>query len=95
MRHEQRQVDWLLARAPKDNSAYVAYGRARKDIQEQGAGPVPLHLRNASTGLMKDLGFGKGYRYAHDDPEAVDEMTCLPPALEGRRYFKPRPPRGE
>ena len=56
---------------------------------------MPLHLRNASTRLMKDLGFGKGYRYAHDDPEAVDEMPCLPPALEGRRYFKPRPPRGE
>ena len=81
------QATVLLARAPKDNSAYVAYGRARKDIQEQGAGPVPLHLRNASTNLMKEAGYGKGYRYAHDDPAAKDEMTCMPDELLDRDYF--------
>ena len=84
-----------LARARKSNALYTALGKAEQDVARTAAEPVPLHLRNASTRLMKDLGFGKGYRYAHDDPEAMDEMTCLPPALEGRRYFKPRPPRGE
>jgi len=81
------QATVLLTRAPKDNSAYVAYGRARKDIQEHGAGPVPLHLRNASTNLMKEAGYGKGYRYAHDDPDAKDEMTCMPDDLVDRDYF--------
>ena len=81
------QATVLLTRAPKDNSAYVAYGRARKDIQEHGAGPVPLHLRNASTNLMKEAVYGKGYRYAHDDPDAKDEMTCMPDDLVDRDYF--------
>jgi putative ATPase len=52
---------------------------------------VPLHLRNASTRLMKEAGYGEGYRYAHDDPAAREEMSCLPPSLLGRAYFKPRP----
>ena len=85
------QATVLLARAPKDNGAYVAYGRARKDIQEHGAGPVPLHLRNASTNLMKEAGYGKGYRYAHDDPAAKDEMECMPDELVGRDYFDGEP----
>jgi putative ATPase len=76
-----------LARAPKSNALYVAYGRAREDVQSSANEPVPLHLRNAVTGLMKEVGYGAGYRYVHDDPAAKDEMGCLPPGLEGRRYF--------
>ncbi|MDF1798118.1 MAG: replication-associated recombination protein A [Planctomycetota bacterium] len=81
------QAAVYLARAPKDNSAYVAYSLARADVEKEGAGPVPLHLRNASTNLMKEAGYGKGYRYAHDDPAAKDEMTCMPDELIGRDYF--------
>lgn len=76
-----------MAKAPKDNSAYKAYDKARADIKEAGAAPVPMHLRNASTMLMKEAGYGKGYRYAHDDPNAADEMECMPDALQGRDYF--------
>ncbi len=76
-----------LARAPKSNALYTGYARAREDVERSAADPVPLHLRNASTALMKDVGYGKGYRYAHDDPEAREEMTCLPPSLADRRYF--------
>jgi putative ATPase len=53
------------------------------------AEPVPLHLRNAPTRLMKSLGYGEGYRYAHDEPDAVSGMDCLPPRLAGRRYYEP------
>mgnify|MGYP002630330331 CR=1 FL=1 len=77
-----------LARAPKSNAIYVAYGNAERDVAETAAQPVPLHLRNASTQLMKETGYGEGYRYAHDDPSAAEEMTCLPPNLAGKRYFK-------
>ena len=76
-----------LARAPKDNTAYKAYAQARADIAEHGAGPVPLHLRNASTNLMREAGYGKGYRYAHDDPDAAGEMQCMPDNLQDRDYF--------
>ena len=76
-----------LARAPKSNAVYVAYGEARADVEGLPAEPVPLHLRNAPTALMREQGFGQGYRYAHDDPAAVREMECLPPGLAGRRYF--------
>ena len=79
-----------LARAPKSNAVYKALGAARQDVQETANEPVPLQLRNASTALMKSAGFGKGYRYAHDDPAATDEMECLPPSLDGRRYFRRR-----
>jgi len=79
----------FLARAPKSNAIYVAYGRAREDVRETAAEPVPLHLRNAPTGLMKAIGYGKGYRYAHDDPAAREGMPCLPPGLAGRRYLEP------
>ncbi len=84
-----------LARARKSNALYVALGKAERDVAATAAEPVPLHLRNASTRLMKDLGYGEGYRYAHDDPDAAREMSCLPPSLAGRRYFKPRPGRGD
>jgi putative ATPase len=78
-----------LAAAPKSNAVYKAYGAAARDATTDVADPVPLHLRNAPTGLMKDLGYGRGYRYAHDDTEGVSEMSCLPPRLEGRRYYEP------
>jgi putative ATPase len=77
-----------LARAPKSNAVYVAYDEARADVERTTNEPVPLHLRNAVTALMKGVGYGKGYRYAHDDPAATREMTCLPEGLLGRRYFE-------
>jgi len=81
------QAAVYLARAPKSNATYKAYSAVREAVQQSAAEPVPLHLRNASTKLMKEVGYGKGYRYAHDDPDAVDEMTCLPPSLEGVRFL--------
>jgi putative ATPase len=83
------QAAIYLATAPKSNAIYEAYSRAAEDAHNDVAQPVPLHLRNAPTKLMKDLAYGKGYRYAHDDPDAVADMPCLPPALEGRRYYEP------
>jgi putative ATPase len=68
---------------------YKALGAVREDLQATMADPVPLHLRNAATGLMKNVGYGKGYQYAHDVEEKVTDMTCLPEALEGRNYYKP------
>ncbi|MEX1025837.1 MAG: replication-associated recombination protein A [Planctomycetota bacterium] len=76
-----------LARAPKSNATYVAYAEVRGDIQTRGNEPVPPHLRNAPTGVMKAAGYGAGYRYAHDDPAAPDEMRCLPEGLGDRRYL--------
>jgi putative ATPase len=81
------QAAVYLARAKKSNAVYIALGQAEDDVEKTAADPVPLHLRNAPTGLMKAVGYGKGYRYAHDDPDAMKEMKCLPPKLEGRRYF--------
>jgi len=78
-----------LSAAPKSNAAYIAYGKAARDATRDVASPVPLHLRNAPTRLMKDLGYGDGYRYAHDEAEGVAEMSCLPEHLEGRRYYEP------
>jgi putative ATPase len=78
-----------LAAAPKSNAAYVAYGEAVKDALETRAEPVPLWIRNAPTRLMKDLGYGGGYRYAHDEAEGVAGMECLPDGLVGRRYYRP------
>jgi putative ATPase len=82
------QAAVLLARAPKSNALYVAWGRALEDVRTRSAEPVPLHLRNAVTALMKAEGYGRSYRYAHDDPAAAREMECLPPGLAGRRYFE-------
>ncbi len=79
-----------LATAPKSNAIYVAYGAAAADARDHVAEPVPLHLRNAPTKLMKELEYGKGYRYAHDEPDAVADMSCLPPALQDRKYYHPR-----
>ena len=83
------QAVTYLATAPKSNAVYTAYNRAAADAHEQAAEPVPLHLRNAPTRLMKDQGYGRGYAYAHDDPDGVTGMDCLPPALAGRRYYRP------
>jgi putative ATPase len=80
-----------LARAPKSNSAGRAYGAARQAIEETGNLPVPLHLRNAVTGLMRSMGYGSGYRYAHDDPSGVVEQQHLPDELRDRRFYEPGP----
>src|SRR3954467_11581133 len=83
------QAAIYLATAPKSNAVYAAYNAAAADAHTQAADPVPLHLRNAPTRLMKELEYGKGYQYAHEDPDAVTGMDCLPPSLEGRRYYRP------
>src|SRR6202158_2914092 len=81
-----------LALAPKSNSALTSYGAARELIQETGNEPVPLHLRNAPTGLMKSLGYGKGYRYAHDYEGGVAaEQAHMPDKLKGRKVYRPNP----
>ena len=78
-----------LAAAPKSNAIYKAYGRAAADAHEALTEPVPLHLRNAPTKLMKDLQYGSGYEYAHDDPDGTAAMDCLPSNLAGRTYYEP------
>jgi putative ATPase len=78
-----------LALAPKSNAVYTAYGQVRQDVQNTRADPVPLHLRNAPTKLMKQLDYGKGYQYAHDEEGRVADMECLPDNLRGRRYYQP------
>ena len=83
------QAAIYLATAPKSNAVYLAYGAAAEAAEKDAAEPVPLHLRNAPTTLMKQLDYGKGYRYAHDEPDAVSEMDCLPENLRGRKFYKP------
>ena len=83
------QAAVYLSLAPKSNALYTGYGAVRDDLQQTIAEPVPLHLRNAVTGLMSHLGYGHGYQYAHDAPEKVTDMTCLPESLLGRVYYKP------
>ena len=78
-----------LALAPKSNAVYTAYGEVKADIQRTVAEPVPLHLRNAPTRLMKSLDYGKEYQYAHDVEGRVADMECLPASLAGRRYYQP------
>jgi putative ATPase len=78
-----------LALAPKSNALYTGYGAVLADIENTRAEPVPLHLRNAPTGLMKSLDYGKGYQYAHDVEGKVADMDCLPESLKGRRYYQP------
>jgi len=78
-----------LALAPKSNAIYTAYGDVLGDIERTAAEPVPLHLRNAPTKLMKSLDYGKDYQYAHDIEGKVADMECLPPLLAGRRYYHP------
>jgi putative ATPase len=83
------QLVVYLAAAPKSNAVYVAYGEAAQDALETRAEPVPLWIRNAPTRLMKGLGYGRGYKYAHDEAEGVAAMDALPEALAGRRYYRP------
>jgi putative ATPase len=81
------QATIYLARAPKSNAVLRAYSAAHKDAAETSREPVPLHLRNAPTPLMKHLGYGREYRYVHSDTAAKDEMSCLPEKLKGRVYY--------
>jgi putative ATPase len=81
------QATIYLARAPKSNAVKNAYQAAVGDATETAREPVPLHLRNAVTPLMTHIGYGKGYRYVHNDPAAKEEMSCLPEQLRGRKYF--------
>ena len=83
------QAAVYLSLAPKSNALYKGYGAVREDLKNTVAEPVPLHLRSAVTGLMGNLGYGKGYQYAHDADEKVTDMTCLPEGLLGRTYYKP------
>jgi putative ATPase len=83
------QAAVYLSLAPKSNALYTAYGEVLEDVHKTEADPVPLHLRNAVTGLMKSVGYGQGYQYAHDAEEKVTDMTCLPNNLAGRSYYKP------
>lgn len=78
-----------LAMAPKSNSALTAYATAKADVEAQGNLPVPLHLRNAATGLMQAMGYGKNYRYAHDHAAHQVQQQHLPDQLKGKRYYTP------
>ena len=83
------QAALYLATAPKSNAVVIAYGAAAEAAEKDVASPVPLHLRNAPTRLMKQLNYGKGYRYAHDENEAIADMDCLPENLKGRTFYQP------
>jgi putative ATPase len=83
------QATTYLATAPKSNASYLALLRATEDVREKGSLPVPMHLRNAPTQLMKDLSYGKGYIYPHDFPDQHVEQNYLPSGLEQRRYYEP------
>jgi putative ATPase len=83
------QAAIYLATAPKSNAVYRAYLEAAEAAAQEVAEPVPLHLRNAPTRLMKQLDYGKGYKYAHDEPEGIADMECLPPAQRGRKFYRP------
>jgi putative ATPase len=83
------QAVCYLALAPKSNAVYAAWNAVHRDIQEQPAEPVPLHLRNAPTGLMANLGYGREYQYAHDAPDAQVSQEHLPDALRGHVYYRP------
>jgi putative ATPase len=83
------QATVYLATAPKSNALYTAYGRVQEDLQRTQALPVPLHLRNAPTALMKGFGYGRGYKYPHDYPDHYVDETYLPENLQGRVYYHP------
>jgi putative ATPase len=83
------QATIYLAKAPKSNAVLRAYSSAVTDAEATAREPVPLHLRNAPTPLMKHFGYGQGYRYVHNDPAAAEEMNCLPERLRGRKYYEP------
>jgi len=83
------QAVTYLATAPKSNAVYSGYAKAATDAHQETANPVPLHLRNAPTTLMKQLDYGKNYEYAHNEKDAITGMDCLPPSLAGREYYRP------
>jgi putative ATPase len=83
------QAAVYLSLAPKSNALYTAYGEVLEDVHKTEADPVPLHLRNAVTGLMKNIGYAQGYKYAHNFDDKVTDMTCLPDNLSSRTYYKP------
>jgi putative ATPase len=83
------QAAVYLSLAPKSNALYTGYGEVLEDVHKTEADPVPLHLRNAPTGLMKHIGYGKGYQYAHEYEDKVTDMQCLPDNLAGRTYYQP------
>ncbi len=83
------QAAVYLSLAPKSNSLYTAYSEVENDVQNTMNEPPPLHIRNAPTPLMKKIGYGKGYQYAHDLEEKVADMDCLPESLAGRQYYQP------
>ena len=78
-----------LASAPKSNRAYLAFSKAMKDVEESPFEPVPLHLRNPVTSLMKDVGYGADYKYAHDYEESTTDMETFPERFKGRKYYEP------
>lgn len=84
------QLAAYLAASPKSNAAYLGYGEAVREVRQGDNPPVPLHIRNAPTRLMKDLGYSRGYEYAHDFDEQTAPMECLPEALAGRRFYEPK-----
>ena len=83
------QAAVYLSLAPKSNALYTAAGAVRDDVAKTEADPVPLHLRNAVTGLMKNVGYGSGYKYAHDYADKITNMSCLPENLVRRIYYQP------
>jgi putative ATPase len=83
------QAAVYLSLAPKSNALYSGYGSVVEDLERTRTEPVPLHLRNAVTGMMKNIGYGKGYQYAHDAEDKVTDMPCLPESLAGRAYYHP------
>jgi putative ATPase len=83
------QATLYLAMAPKSNAVYVAFNEAKDDVSERPSEPVPLHIRNAPTRLMQDIGYGAGYQYAHDAPDARVDQEHLPESLRGRQYYRP------
>src|SRR5579875_812660 len=83
------QLTIYLALAPKSDAAYQALNKVNATIETTVAAPVPLHLRNAPTRLMKQLGYSKGYKHAHQQPDAVTDMSCLPETLEGTVFYEP------
>src|SRR5258708_27444608 len=82
------QLATYLAAAPKSNAAYKGYGEAVREVRQGDNPPVPLHIRNAPTRLMKDLGYGRGYQYAHHFEDQTTAMNCLPDSLKERRFHE-------
>jgi putative ATPase len=83
------QAAVYLSVAPKSNALYTGYSAVVADVQKTFNEPPPMHIRNAPTSLMKELGYGKGYQYAHDLKDKVADMECLPDSLRGRQYYHP------